>query len=62
MSNRLVVSPLRYLGIALVAFASLVAQPAFASPAKPATASPPDPRLSRQSEARRNLPDRSGTK
>jgi hypothetical protein len=45
MSNRLVFFPLRYLGIALVAFASLVAQPAFASPAKPATALPSDSRL-----------------
>ncbi len=45
MSNRLVFSSLGYLGIVLVAFAGLVAEPAFASPLKPAAASPSDSRL-----------------
>ena len=45
MSNRLVFSRLRYLGIAVVNFACLVAQPVFASPAQPAAASASDPRL-----------------
>ena len=47
MSNRLVFSLLRYLGIALVAFAGSVALNALASPAKPATDSPSDPRLAK---------------
>jgi len=45
MSNRLVLCCLRYVGITVVAFASSVAQPAFASPLKPATAAPSDSRL-----------------
>jgi hypothetical protein len=45
MSNRLIFSPLLHFGIAVVVFASSIAQPAFASPAKPAAASPSDPRL-----------------
>src|SRR6202050_4089958 len=45
MSNRVVFCWLRYVGIALVAFASWVSQPAFASPLNPATALPSDSRL-----------------
>jgi len=45
MSNRLIFSLLRHFGIAVVVFASWVAQPAFASPAKLATTSSSDPRL-----------------
>ncbi len=45
MSNRLVLYSSRCLAIALVAIASLIAQPAFASPAEPATAAPSSPRL-----------------
>jgi hypothetical protein len=45
MSNRLVFSSLRCLGIALVAWASAIVQPAFASPLKPVTAPPSDSRL-----------------
>ena len=45
MSVRLVVSSLRYLGIALVVLASSVAQPAFASPLKAASPALSDSRL-----------------
>jgi Phospholipase B len=45
MSNRVVFCGLRYFAIALVAFASSVSQPAFASPLKPVTAPPSDSRL-----------------
>jgi hypothetical protein len=45
MSNRLVFCWLRYVGIALVALAGSIVQPAFASPLKPATAPPSDSRL-----------------
>jgi hypothetical protein len=41
MSNRLVFCWLRYVGIALLAFAGSVIQPAFASPLKPVTAPAP---------------------
>jgi len=47
MSNRLIFSLLRYLGITLVAFAGSFAQNVFASPAKPPTASPSDSRLAK---------------
>ncbi len=45
MSNRVDFCSLRYVGIALVAFAGSVVAPALASPVKPAAASPSDSRL-----------------